>query len=132
MKLKPVGFSLPLALAASLLVTACGGVNLWPFGENGNPTRSRAPKNSTEYLCNADKHFYVRFLDNDASAWIIFPDREVRLDKVAGTPNPKYTNGVGVLELNGNEATLSDGPNSLFSGCKVAGSADTISKKTKE
>ena len=74
------------------------------------------PPNATEYQCDGGKRFYLRFLDNGATAWLIFPDREVGLPKTAkGTD---YSNGVAVLEINGNEARLTDG-NISYSGCKV-------------
>lgn len=79
------------------------------------------PPNSTEYQCNGGKRFYVRYLDNGAAAWLIYPDREVRLDKVNSTAGARYSNGIAMLEINGNEATLADGPAIAYTGCKSAG-----------
>ena len=102
----------------SLLLAGCGGVNVWPFG--GEKERSRAPSNATEYQCIGGKRFYVRYLDNGGAVWLIYPDREVRLDKVAAA-GTRYSNGIAVLDINGNEATLADGPTISFAGCKAAG-----------
>ena len=55
------------------------------------------------------KRFYVRDLENGAAAWLILPDRQVRLDKMTGA-GTRYSNGIAVLEINGNEATLNDAP----------------------
>ena len=54
-----------LALAA--LLGGCGGIDLWPFGAK-EVERSRVPLDSTEYLCDAGKRFYLRILNNGASA----------------------------------------------------------------
>ncbi len=108
----------------SLLLSGCGGsisnVKLWPFGGDTAQERSRAPLNATEYQCAAGKRFHVRKLDGGAAVWLILPEREVRLDKTEGSTPARYSNGIAVLELNGAEATLSDGAAAPFSGCKSA------------
>lgn len=106
----------------ALLMTGCGSVNLWPFGSDTAPERSRAPANATEYQCDAGKRFYVRYLDGGGSAWVILPEREFRLDKVAAASGTRYSNGSATLEVNGNEAALADAPAISFIGCKGAGS----------
>jgi len=112
--------ALPALACLSLLLAGCGSVNLWPFGGETNQGRARAPSDATEYQCAGGKHFYLRYLDNGGAAWIIFPEREFRLNKVtsAGT---RYSNGIATLNLNDNEATLTDGSAISFAGCKAAG-----------
>ena len=109
--------------AISLLLAGCGEMNVkkyLPFGgDSATPERSRTPPNSTEYQCAAGKRFYVRTLDGGAAVWLILPEREVRLNKIGAST--RYSNGIAVLELNGNEATLTDGAASSFTGCKSAG-----------
>ena len=104
-----------------LLMTGCGSVNLWPFGSDTGPERSRAPANATEYQCDAGKRFYARYLDGGGAAWVILPEREFRLDKVAAASGTRYSNGSATLEVNGNEAALTDAPAISFTGCKSAG-----------
>jgi|SRR3989338_7330341 len=103
-----------------LLVSGCGGVNLWPFDGAKSGGQSPTPSNATKYQCDGGKHFYVRYIDNGNAVWLIYPDREVSLAKASG-PGTSYSNGVAVLNVNGNEATLTDGPAISFSGCKVVG-----------
>ncbi|MDK9701719.1 MAG: MliC family protein [Sulfuritalea sp.] len=105
-----------------LLLAGCGEMNVrkyLPFGADAPAQeRSRTPANSTEYQCAAGKRFYVRTLEGGAAVWLILPEREVRLNKL-GT-GTRYSNGIAVLELNGNEATLTDGAATPFTGCKSA------------
>lgn len=108
--------SAPICL--SLLLSACGGTSLNPFGKDSDQVQSRTPPNSTEYQCNGNKHFYVRYLDNGSAAWLIYPDREVNLTKSSG-PGTRYSNGVAVLDVNNGEATLTDGPAISYNGCKA-------------
>jgi membrane-bound inhibitor of C-type lysozyme len=109
-------WSAPICL--SLLLSACGGASLNPFGKDGDQVQSRTPPNSTEYQCNGNKRFYVRYLDNGSTAWLIYPDREVNLTKSSG-PGTRYSNGVAVLDVNNGEATLTDGPAISYNGCKA-------------
>lgn len=102
-----------LTLLAAVLLTACGGkLNVWPFDKGQDVARS-GPANATEYLCGGNKRLYVRH--DDAGAWVIFPDREVRLDKVAGSN--RYSRGNTGLEFKEGEAVFTDGTQT-FSGCK--------------
>jgi membrane-bound inhibitor of C-type lysozyme len=114
-------FSTPvLALSAVLLLLAgCTSIeNYNPFGDS-KPTEARKPENSTEYQCEGGKHFFIRMLDKGNAVWLIYPEREVNLDKVAGGAGTRYSNGVAVLDINGAEATLNDGPRVVYTGCKV-------------
>ena len=118
---KPLLFrTLPALAGVSLLLAACGSVNLWPFGDGKQAERSRTPAHATEYQCNGGKRFYVRYLDSGGAAWVIFPEREFRLDKVASASGIRYSNGIALLDTNGDEASLRDGPTIAFTGCKAA------------
>jgi membrane-bound inhibitor of C-type lysozyme len=103
-----------------LSLSACGGVKVWPFGGGGSgAAQARTPENATTYECNGGKRFYVRFMDNGASAWLIYPDREVSLAKMTGT-GTRYTNGVALLDMSSAEVTLADGTAVSYTACKVA------------
>jgi membrane-bound inhibitor of C-type lysozyme len=108
-----------LVLAIPLFVAGCGGFKIWPFGEDEKPRMSRGPENATEYRCDAGKVFHVRYLDAGKSAWLILPDRQVRLDRLAGDTGTRYSNGIADLRVNGDEAALTDGPVISYSGCKA-------------
>jgi membrane-bound inhibitor of C-type lysozyme len=115
---------LGLGLATTLLaLCGCGSIDLWPFGGSKSQELSRKPVGATEYQCNNDRRLYVRYLDNGASAWVIFPEREFRLDKVAAASGTRYSNGIAMLEVDGDQVSLRDGATVAFTGCKPGGEA---------
>ena len=115
--------AIPVVAAALLALAACSSINLWPFGDSKPQEVSRKPVGATEYQCNNDRRLYVRYLDNGASAWVIFPEREFRLDKVDSASGTRYSNGIAMLERDGDVVSLRDGPTVAFTGCKVGGDA---------
>lgn len=119
---------MPVLAAALLALAGCGSIDLWPFGSARSPEVSRKPVGATEYQCNNERRLYVRYLDNGASAWVIFPEREFRLDKVASASGTRYSNGIAMLERDGDEVSLRDGPTVAFTGCKAGGDAKSESR----
>lgn len=109
-------------LGPMMLMTGCSSVKVWPFEDDNKPaTATRKPENATEYRCEGGKIFYVRYLDAGKSAWVILPDRQVRLDKVAGDSDNRYSNGIATLRIEGADASLADGPSVSYSACKTPG-----------
>ncbi len=104
----------------ALMITGCSSVKVWPFDSSrSSNTSAGKPTNANEYQCEGGKRFYVRLLDNGNTAWLIYPDREVGLTKAASTAGARYSNGVAVLVINNNEATLNDGAKISYTGCKA-------------
>lgn len=93
-------------------------MNFWPF-ESGSTELSRKPADATEYQCSGGNVFYVRNLDAGA-VWLIAPDRQIRLERPAGSTEQVYTSGKVRLEIVAQGATLLDPP-TQFLGCKRAG-----------
>ena len=60
--------------------------------------------------------FYVRTLDAGA-VWLIAPDREIRLERAAGSTDMVYGAGKVRLEITAQNATLLDPP-AQFLVCK--------------
>lgn len=110
-----------LALLAVLGLPACGSVNvnLWPFGEERTTERSRVPANATAYQCDGDRKLYVRMLDNGAAAWVILPEREIRLEKTGAAAATNYAYRSTLLEIKGAEAVLLEGAKPVLTGCKA-------------
>lgn len=108
------------AVVSVLALAGCGSTRLWPFGEvEGRPV---VPDNAVLYRCNADKRFFLRMLAN-GDAWVILPEREFRLARVAAAPGRRFSNGPAVLELAdgaAGETSLNDGPAIAMAGCRPA------------
>ncbi len=103
------------------IFTSCGTMpKLNPFAkdDSGNPL---VPKNATHYVCDSNKSFYVRMLNNGNDAWLIYPDHEVNLPKVGG--ENRYSSGLITLVINGAETTLNDGEKIAYTNCKPQAAA---------
>lgn len=112
--------------SAAFLALALGGcmsmpsVKLWPFGgEPKTAENSRLPTNATEYRCEGGKGFYLRTLEGGSAVWLIYPDRQVRLEKQTTGSGTRYTNGVATLRLEEGVASLTDGTTISYNNCKV-------------
>ncbi len=107
-----------LASISALALAACSSISIPnPFG-SGNKEISGAPANATEYICEGNKRFYLRLLNNGSDAWLIYPDHEVNLVKSSGSVN-LYTSGAISLDLNGDSTTLNDGEKIAYTACKA-------------
>jgi membrane-bound inhibitor of C-type lysozyme len=110
--------------ASRLLVLALavwlGGCSWWPWGGSSGDV-PRVPRGATVYKCDGGKEFYVRYVDGGKSAMVIYPEREFRLDTVETGSGARYSNGRTTLSTSGTEATLEEGGNIVFSGCKSGG-----------
>ena len=106
---------------ATLMMSACGSISVWPFGGDKEQDPSRTPAGATAYQCEGGKRLFVRYLDNGAAAWVILPDREFRLNKSTATSGTRYSNGSATLDIQDNAATLSDGAAVTHAGCKASG-----------
>ena len=117
--MKTIFLSAP-ALLAALALAGCGSLDVWPFGGEKLAERSRGPANAAEFVCAGGKRFHVRYLDGDA-AWLILPEREVRLDKSAGAGS-RYSNGITTLAVDAGTATLTD-RGATLTDCKTPAGA---------
>lgn len=105
------------ALISALCLAACSSISIPNPFSSGTKELSGAPANATEYVCEGNKHFYVRMLNNGSDAWLIYPDHEVNLVKSAGSVN-LYTSGAISLDINGDSTTLNDGEKIAYTACK--------------
>lgn len=108
------------AVLASLLLAGCSSIDisaekLWPFGSKMRE-RAQIPANAAEYRCKDSKRFFVRNLA-DGAAWLILPDRELRLEKT-GEAN-RYAGSTVTLDIAEGTASVKDGTTS-FANCAAA------------
>ena len=105
-----------ISAAMLTLVSACSTIKIPnPFSSDAKAL-GNAPVNATGYLCEGNKRFYVRMLNNGNDAWLIYPDHEVNLNK---TSDGRYTSGVITLIINATEASLDDGEKIAYKACKA-------------
>lgn len=104
-------------------------IKVWPFGSSSEAPRVYQPANSTPYICEGNKKFFVRVLDNGASVWLIMPDREVLLTQ-SGTPKV-YSNGISKLNLTGDDVTLEVNETTKYIACKASTAAKVVNVEPK-
>jgi hypothetical protein len=97
-----------------------GSIKVWPFGNTDVP-RVYQPANSVPYMCEGNKKFFVRMLENGASAWLILPEREVLLTQSGASK--VYTNGISKLDLSSEAVTLDVNATTQYVACKANGVA---------
>ena len=103
-----------------LVVWLAGCSSWWPWGDSSGDV-PRVPPGATAYKCDGNKELYVRYVDGGKSAFVIFPEREFRLDTAETVSGVRYTNGHTTLRTKGNEAILEEGSNVVYSNCKSGG-----------
>ncbi|HEY8353510.1 MAG TPA: hypothetical protein VIK69_00670 [Methylophilaceae bacterium] len=107
-------FALPFTLGA------CSSLSQYnPFSED-KPAAVYKPANATEYQCDGNKQFFVRRLTKENAVWLIYPDREVRLEAL-NEASERYGNGIATLDIGSETASLTDGPAINYTNCRVVG-----------
>lgn len=101
-----------------MAIVSCGGISISnPFGKSQSEG-SAAYQGATKYVCANKKQFYVRMLNNQQQAWLIYPDHEVGLNQSPSEKN-NYTSGSISLVINGSETTLNDGEKIAYKSCQA-------------
>jgi membrane-bound inhibitor of C-type lysozyme len=105
-----------IAAGIVVLTAGCGTVErLW----SGGPTeQKRVPAGVTAFSCDANKKLLVRFDAGGKSAWVVFPEREFRLDASPDTPGGRFSNGRTTLVATGDDASLEEASAVTFANCK--------------
>jgi len=106
-----------LLTTLAIMLTACSSINLNPFS-TGSKESSRTPHDAVTYVCDGNKQFHVRMLNNGNDAWLIYPHHEVSLPKSSGGAG-RYSSGAITLVINGAETTLNDGEKIAYTACKA-------------
>lgn len=109
----------PISIVLTLFLAACGTFDHLPFMGDKQADAGQ-PRDAVRYDCKSGKRFYVRRLDKENALWVIYPDREVRFEKATDKSAQTYSNGSALLELNGNQASITDGTDVSFVSCKAA------------
>jgi len=106
------------ALITLSLLSACGNTPETRPLENAIPAPAYVPVPTTEYRCAGGKRFFVRYREDGGQAWVVLPDRELTLPRIASQFSTRYSNGSAVLDAKGMDATLATGSASAYTECK--------------
>lgn len=104
-------------LALGALLSGCSGGWL-PWGNSGREQPQRLPEGATELACAQGKRLVVRYTADGKSAWVLLPDREFRLDRVAQGGAERYANGPNALSIEGDGIALDIDGARQFSDCR--------------
>jgi len=110
------GKTLTVLGVAAALAGCSGGWMPWSSSSGEAP---RTPPGAKAYACQSGKRLLVRIEPDAKSAWVIYPDREFRLDRIGSASGEQFSNGISTLAVMGEEATLQEGGVTQFTGCKL-------------
>ena len=96
-----------------ILVAALVGYSFWSGSVKELP---RTPPDALALNCESGKTLFIRMDPSGKSAWIIFPDREFRLDR--GEDPNRYSNGRTTLIVRGEEMSLEEPGSPPFVNCR--------------
>lgn len=99
------------------MLAGCGAMSpsRW-LGSGPEEQRPARLAGATPYACADNKQFALRTGGPNA-VMVILPEREFRLDAVAGTAG-RYSNGRTTLNTDGETASLEESGAATFSNCK--------------
>ena len=105
-----------LVTASLLALTSCSSIAISNPFSSSTHEQLRTPQNATAYVCDGNKQFYVRMLNNGKDAWLIYPDHEVNL--MQSSDSNRFVSGAISLVMSGDATTLNDGDKIAYVGCK--------------
>ena len=85
------------------------------FSEEGVEKNVR-PESSIEYNCEKKKTFFVIYLNEKKSVWLILPGREFKLNQIDESGNT-YTNDITTLEISAEKTQIKNEKEVLYSEC---------------
>ena len=78
--------------------------------------RTIRPEDSIKYNCDKKKTFFLLYLKEKKSVWVILPNREFRLNQIDETPDI-YTNNITTLEISPGQTQIENEKEILYSQC---------------
>ena len=111
-------FPLRNALAVSIAAAVLAGCGWLPWSTSSGNTGPYTPPGATAYACEGGKRLLVRFESDAKSAWMIYPDRQLRLDRVTSAPGQEFSRAGTNLSVKEGDTTLTEGGAVQFARCK--------------
>ena len=106
-----------VAIVAALLA---GCSSSWlPWVKEERPTGAKwTPAGAKGYACEGGKRLLVRFESDGKSVWVIYPDRQLRLDRVTSASGEEWSRAGTTLSVKDGAATLIEGTAVQVTNCK--------------
>jgi len=83
---------------------------------NNIEERKIRPEESSQYNCNNKKSFFLLYLNEKKSVWVVLPDREFRLKQIDESQNI-YSNDITTLEISPGQTQIKNEKEILYSQC---------------
>lgn len=111
-------------IAITILAAAMSGcTSSWlPWGQADKELPRRLPDGAVEFACAQGRSLVLRHAADGKSVWVIYPDREFRLDRTGATSVERYTNGLTTLTVEPDGIAIDGDGTRQFAGCKRKGS----------
>jgi membrane-bound inhibitor of C-type lysozyme len=107
---------------AAVMLGGCGGGGWTPWSKSAaDTTGPYTPPGAKGYACEGRKRLLVRFEGDSKSAWVIYPDREVRLNRAVAASGEQFSNARTTLTIKDGEAVLEEAGAVQFARCKPEG-----------
>ena len=74
------------------------------------------PEDSIEYNCEKKKIFFLFYLNDKKSVWIVLPNREFKLNQIDESQNI-YSNNITTLEISPEQTQIKNEEEILYSQC---------------
>lgn len=100
-----------IVLLVGICLSGCGGVKLNPFSDKGKTNTGYQT-----YMCNENKQFKLKMIDQNQHAWLQLVDHEVYLTQL-DEGSQEYANDHYVLRLNKEQVTITHAGDLQYSGC---------------
>ena len=76
------------------------------------------PEDSIEYNCDKKKTFFLSYLNEGKSVWIVLPDREFKLDQIDESLNI-YSNDITTIEMSSEIIQVINTNEILYDQCVI-------------
>tara|TARA_B100000768_G_C11274485_1_gene375151 strand:- start:591 stop:956 length:366 start_codon:yes stop_codon:yes gene_type:complete len=80
--------------------------------------KTAQPKDSIQYNCSEKKIFYLFYLNEGKSIWLVLPDREFKLSKIEESQNI-YSNNITTLEISSKNTQIRSENEILYDQCTM-------------
>src|SRR5262245_13615781 len=96
-----------LALSTIAVLLAACSTDWLPWTTKETVTKGPyTPPGATGYACEGGKRMVLRFESDRKSAWVIYPDHQLRLDRVTSSSGEEFARAGTTLRVSEGESTL--------------------------